>query len=81
MSGEFPILEAYGITLEEARKVDKIVEELIIKHKDRVKVIKELKRRLKGNKLLYAIGYAEYYAGYKRGQEDLLRQIAKGDTS
>jgi len=81
MKGESPILKAYGITLEEARKVDKIVEELIIKHKNRVKVIKELKRRLKGNKLLYAIGYSEYCAGYEHGQKDLLRQIAKGDTS
>ena len=81
MKEENPLLRAYGVTLEETREIEDTVEELIKKHKKRPKVIKELKKRFKGNKLLYAIGYAEYFAGYEHGQEELLRQIAKCDTS
>ena len=62
-----PILEAYGITHEEAKEVEKIVAELAKALKTRSGTIRELKRLLKGNKLLYAIGYLEFAVGFHEG--------------
>jgi len=62
-----PVLEAYGVTPEEAEEVQKIVAELAKASKTRSKTIRELKRQLKGNKLLYAIGYLEFAVGFLEG--------------
>ena len=62
-----PVLEAYGITPEEAEEVQKIVAELAKASKTRSETIRELKRLLKGNKLLYAIGYLEFTVGFHEG--------------
>jgi len=64
MKGKSPMLKAYGITEEEAREVEEVTQEIILKFKTRDRIIKELKKRFKGNKLLYAVGFVEYHAGY-----------------
>ena len=81
MKKKSPMLEAYGITEEEAKEVEKVVEELAMKLGRRDKVIKELKRRFRDGKLLYAIGYAEYCAGYGHAMEKYNIQVSEDRNS
>ena len=63
------ILKAYGVTEKEADEVERIVEELTYTSKPRSEMIRELRERLEGNKLIFAIGLLEFALGFRAGIE------------
>ena len=80
MKKKSPMLEAYGLTEEEAKEVEKATEEIILKFKRRDRIIKELKKKFKGNKLLYAVGFSEYWAGHAHAMAKVSIQVS-GDKN
>jgi len=77
--GRFAILEAYGVTEEEADEIEQVVEEVIKTYSLKSEVIKELKRRFKGNHLLYAIGLLEFNVGCAHGMRLAKRTMLLGN--
>ena len=81
MKKKSPMLEVYGLTEKEAKEVEKATEEIILKFKRRNRIIKELKKKFKGNKLLYAVGFAEYWAGHAHAMAKVSIHVSEDKNS
>ena len=67
-----PIRKAYGLTANEAKEVEEVIQEAIKKTKDRAETIRYLRKTLRGKKLLFAIGMLEFHYGYAMALEEVL---------